>query len=107
MPTIAASDVVHVAVGILTDRERFFITRRASDAHQGGKWEFPGGKVDHGESVSAALARELHEELCIDVHAARPLMQIQHRYPDKNVLLDVWSVSAYAGVGADRPHIEQ
>ncbi len=102
MPTIAARDVVHVAVGILTDRGRFFITRRPPSVHQGGKWEFPGGKVTLGESVLTALTRELHEELGIDVHAAQPLMQVRHAYSDKTVLLDTWRVSAYSGVAHGR-----
>lgn len=94
---ITAADAVHVAVGILAERDRFFVTRRSPNAHQGGKWEFPGGKVDRGESVRAALQRELHEELGIEVRDARPLMQVHHAYPDKTVLLDVWSVTSYAG----------
>ena len=48
--------VVHVAVGVILDeRQRVLISRRASDAHQGGLWEFPGGKVEPGESLEAAL----------------------------------------------------
>jgi len=98
MPITAASDAVRVAVGILADRDRVFVTRRPPNAHQGGKWEFPGGKLDRGESALAALRRELHEELGVDVQHARPLMQIRHAYPDKDVLLDVWSVTAYSGI---------
>jgi 8-oxo-dGTP diphosphatase len=100
MPSIAAEPVVHVAAGVIAEHGRYFITRRARDAHQGGKWEFPGGKVDRGESVLAALRRELHEELGIEVTAAQPFMRVRHAYPEKTVLLDVWSVTAYTG----RPH---
>ncbi len=98
MPSTAASRVVHVAVGILADRDRFFITRRSPNVHQGEKWEFPGGKVHDGEAVARALQRELHEELGIDVREAHPLMQVRHSYPDKKVLLDVWSVTRYDGI---------
>ncbi len=87
----------HVAVGIIADRDRFFIARRPPNVHQGGKWEFPGGKVNAGEPVFTALQRELHEEVGIHVHDARSLMQVHHVYPAKKVLLDVWSVTAYAG----------
>ena len=97
MPTIAASDPVHVAVGIVAERENFFITRRPVGTHLAGKWEFPGGKVLPGESVLAALRRELHEELGIEVRAAEPFMKIHHRYPDKAVLLDVWRVTSFTG----------
>ena len=76
---------------------RILIARRADTQHQGGLREFPGGKVEAGESVEAALGRELKEELGIVVEAARPLIQVQHDYPDKQVLLDVWEVSAFTG----------
>src|SRR5690606_11205799 len=70
---------------------------RPLDKHQGGLWEFPGGKVEAGESVQVALARELLEELGIEVTRAQPLIQVRHDYPDKQVLLDVWQVLAFRG----------
>jgi 8-oxo-dGTP diphosphatase len=89
---------VHVAVGVILDGDRrILITRRAKNAHQGGLWEFPGGKVEGGESVRQALARELHEELSIGVKQSEPLLQVRHDYPDKTVLLDVWLVSDFTG----------
>jgi 8-oxo-dGTP diphosphatase len=90
--------MVHVAVGVVTDPAgAVLIARRPDRAHQGGLWEFPGGKVEKGESVEAALSRELHEELGIVVRAAEPWLRIWHAYPDKTVLLDVWRVTAYGG----------
>ena len=89
---------VHVAAAVIRDASgKILIARRADTQHQGGLWEFPGGKVEEGEAVPAALARELHEELGIVVSAARPLIKVQHDYPDKQVLLDVWEVSAFTG----------
>ena len=89
---------MHVAVGVIQDRAgRVLITRRPATAHQGGLWEFPGGKVDAGESVQEALVRELREELGIEVSAARPMMRVRHAYADKAVLLDVWRISTVAG----------
>nr|WP_246883218.1 Nudix family hydrolase [Pseudomonas protegens] len=89
---------VHVAAAVIRDAcGKILIARRADTQHQGGLWEFPGGKVEPGEAVEAALARELQEELGIAVTAARPLIKVQHDYPDKQVLLDVWEVSAFSG----------
>lgn len=90
---------VHVAVGIVAGADgAVLITRRPDHVHQGGLWEFPGGKVEHGESVIAALGRELREELGIAVRAAKPLLQTGHAYPDnRRVLLDVWRVTDFEG----------
>lgn len=89
---------VHVAAAVIRGTNgKILIARRADTQHQGGLWEFPGGKVEAGESVEAALGRELKEELGIVVEAARPLIKVQHDYPDKHVLLDVWEVSAFSG----------
>ena len=89
---------VHVAVGvILDDLGRVLISRRAEDAHQGGLWEFPGGKVEAGESLAVALARELREELDIDSAPGEPLLEIHHDYGDKAVLLDVHVIRAFSG----------
>ncbi len=89
---------VHVAAAVIRGVDgRVLIAKRAANQHQGGLWEFPGGKVEVGESVRDALVRELHEELRIRVESARPLIQVQHDYPDKQVLLDVWEVSVFSG----------
>ena len=89
---------VHVAVGVIRSRDgRVLVARRSANQHLGGLWEFPGGKVEAGETVNQALARELHEELGIDVLAQSALCCIQHDYSDKTVLLDVWIVNAFSG----------
>tara|TARA_Y100000766_G_scaffold167467_1_gene143831 strand:- start:657 stop:1043 length:387 start_codon:yes stop_codon:yes gene_type:complete len=89
--------MIHVAVGLVLDDDRVFVAQRDKNAHQGGLWEFPGGKVDAGETVEAALSRELNEELGIFVDYAEPVMQIKHDYTDKIVLLDVWQITRYRG----------
>ncbi len=97
------SERTHVAVGvILNEAGEVLITRRAAQSHQGGLWEFPGGKLESGESVQEALARELDEELGIQVQQTEPLIRISHDYTDKHVLLDVWNVTAYQGTAQGR-----
>lgn len=103
MPNIVAdpdatSAVTHVAVGIVQDAQgRVLIAQRPPGSHQGGKWEFPGGKVHPQESVVQALARELAEEVGIRVQSAHPFLRTRHAYADREVLLDVWRVTSYAG----------
>ena len=89
---------ISVAVGVLVDSEgRILITRRAKNAHQGGLWEFPGGKLEPGESVLEALRRELSEELGTDIAGSTPLMTLEHDYQDKQVLLDIHLVREWQG----------
>jgi len=94
---------IHVAAAVIRSTDGLvLIAKRPLDKHQGGLWEFPGGKVEKGEAVEVALARELLEELGIGVTAARPLIQVRHDYPDKHVLLDVWEVTAFSGESPPR-----
>ena len=94
---------VHVAVGVILDGdERILLSRRADDAHQGGLWEFPGGKVEAGETLFEALRRELFEELDISVNSSEPLLQVGHDYGDKAVLLDVHLVRDFSGEASGR-----
>lgn len=89
---------LHVVVGVIKNAAgEVLISRRGDNVHQGGLWEFPGGKVERGESVFQALQRELREELNIGVVRAAPLIQINHDYGDRQVLLDVWSVESFSG----------
>lgn len=73
------------------------LQQRHDKAHQGGLWEFSGGKIEPGESVYQALCRELWEELGITVDQASPLLCLCHDYPDLTVQLDVWLLDAYQG----------
>lgn len=83
---------VHVAVGVLLRAGRVLIARRPEGVHQGGLLEFPGGKVEPGETVQQALCREVAEEtgLTVTPEQLQPLINIRHDYGDKRVLLDVW-----------------
>lgn len=86
---------IEVAVGVIKRNALYFMTKRLEHVHQGGKWEFPGGKVEEGENVEQALNRELKEEVNINVIHSSPLIVITHDYGDKVVLLDVRLVESF------------
>ena len=89
---------IHVIAAVIRDAQgRILIAKRPDRAHQGGLWEFPGGKLEAGESRFVGLVRELQEELGIRAAEARPLLDIRHDYPDKSVRLDVWLVTGFDG----------
>ncbi len=92
------TEALQVAVGVIRNPVgQILISLRDKALHQGGLWEFPGGKIEVGETVLAALARELKEELAITVESARPLITIAHQYPDLAVKLRVFSVERFSG----------
>ena len=94
--------LVHVVAGVMVDaRGRVLLARRTEGRDLAGLWEFPGGKVDPGETPRQALARELEEELGIHVQQAEPLIAVPQQYRDKRILLDVYRVR-YAGKPVDR-----
>ncbi len=93
-----ASEPLRVAVGVVQDPAgRVLITRRHDHLHQGGLWEFPGGKIEPAETTESALARELREEIGIEVLGSEPLISIPWCYPDRRVVLEVRRVTRYRG----------
>ncbi|MCT8858873.1 8-oxo-dGTP diphosphatase MutT [Shewanella xiamenensis] len=89
---------IHVAVGIILNTDgQILLAKRPEHLHQGGKWEFPGGKVEQNETVTQALIRELKEEVALNVHSSEPFMALSYDYPDKQVLLDIHTVSDFTG----------
>ncbi|MGB0204590.1 MAG: Nudix family hydrolase [Neptuniibacter sp.] len=89
---------IHVAAAVIKNGGgQILIAKRSADQHQGGLWEFPGGKIEPGEPVTVALARELEEELGIEVTHSSPLIKVPHHYADKSVLLDVYEVTQFNG----------
>jgi 8-oxo-dGTP diphosphatase len=90
---------IRVAVGVIfhPTEEKVLIARRPNYAHQGGHWEFPGGKVCEGENIYRALCRELLEELAIIVVSATALVAYNYDYPDKKVRLESWAVNKFNG----------
>lgn len=94
---------LRVAVGVVSDPDgRVLIAQRAAHRHQGGLWEFPGGKIEAGETAFAALVRELHEEVGIRVIAADYWLSVPFEYPDLSVTLDVYRVLRFRGDAAGR-----
>lgn len=92
------SKKIHVAVGVIKNAaNNILIAKRSAHQHQGDLWEFPGGKVEAGESVFEALAREFREEVNITIHSAEPLLTVSHDYGDKQVLLDIWQSRDFSG----------
>ena len=91
------SPVLRVSAGLVFDAGRLLITQRPADKHLGGLWEFPGGKLEEGESYQDCLARELREELGIDVRVGSMLAAIEHRYPDRQVRIHFFRCLLLAG----------
>jgi mutator protein MutT len=90
--------VIHVVAGAVIDAAgQVLIAQRPPGTHLAGGWEFPGGKLEPGETPAAGLARELLEELGIAIAAPRPLIRVRHAYPTREVLLDMWVVKQYHG----------
>lgn len=90
--------IIHVAAAVIEDGSgNVFLAKRPDDKHQGGLWEFPGGKVEPGESPEAALIRELDEEIGIQVVECQQLIQVPYHYADKSVFLDVFRVTSFTG----------
>ncbi|MCF8006820.1 MAG: Nudix family hydrolase [Methylovulum sp.] len=89
---------LQVAVGVVKNPQgKILIAQRHKAAHQGGLWEFPGGKLETNETPEMALVRELQEEIGITVRKISPLITLHHRYPDITVHLHVFWVHEFSG----------
>lgn len=103
MLNTALDDYLKVIVGVIEDGDaNILLARRPAHLHQGGKWEFPGGKIEAGELPINALRRELYEELGIEVGDATPLIQVPFHYDEISVLLDAWQVRNFSGKAVGR-----
>jgi len=88
-----------VAAGVIQHPldDRIFVAKRLDGTPYEGCWEYPGGKIEPGETALAALRRELREECGIEIQSARPLIRVSHDYPDRSVDLNVFLVTDYSG----------
>ncbi len=94
----APKPAIHVVAGALVSLQgQILIAQRPEGKHMAGGWEFPGGKIDSGETPLAALRRELEEELGIEVQRAQYLVSCDHEYPDRVVHLELWLVTEFKG----------
>ncbi|MEL6301224.1 MAG: 8-oxo-dGTP diphosphatase MutT [Pseudomonadota bacterium] len=91
------SPVIRVVAGILERQHFVLIAQRPDGKHGAGLWEFPGGKIESGESPDQALQRELVEELGIDIRASQPFLEIAHDYEKHSVRLYFLMVSRWEG----------
>jgi 8-oxo-dGTP diphosphatase len=95
---------VIVVAAVIEENGRFLVTRRQHGVHLAGMWEFPGGKIDPGETHDAALRRELREELDADVDVGELVFDVTHEYPDRAVALYFYRCTLR---GAPRPLLGQ
>ena len=86
-----------VAAAIIYREEKILLTRRKLDVHQGGLWEFPGGKQEPGETLEECLERELKEEIDIEVTRLSHFYSLRHRYTDKEVELHFFTCLTFTG----------
>lgn len=92
-----SKSLIDVAVGVILDGHNVLLSKRPAHLHQGDKWEFPGGKIETGESQSQAIVRELNEELGITVTAQQNWFSLTFDYPEKTVRLNMSVVFAFTG----------
>lgn len=88
---------VEVVAAIIRRAKKILITRRRDDVHLAGLWEFPGGKVEDGESLRSALQREIREELGIDVGVHDEFFTVEHDYSTKSVRLHFFNCTILEG----------
>ena len=88
---------IEVSAALIFQHGKLLITQRHADAHLGGLWEFPGGKREPGETFEQCLARELREELGIEVEVGGLFEEISHAYAEKNVRLKFFTCKLISG----------
>ncbi|NUF49669.1 MULTISPECIES: 8-oxo-dGTP diphosphatase MutT [unclassified Gilliamella] len=90
---------IEIAVGIIRSQNcQIFITQRGEDSHLAGFWEFPGGKIEAGETPYQTLQREIAEEVDIYIHQAQFLDVFEHSYDDRDIIIHAYLVEEWDGV---------
>ncbi len=93
-------------MGVLVEEGLVLVARRRPGKHLEGSWEFPGGKVQPGETCEQALRREFQEEIGVDFDAACELCEVEHRYVDRTVLLTFFLCTGMRGEASGRERQE-
>ena len=95
---MSTKPTIRVAAAIIwNDAQQILLSLRDSEAHQGGKWEFPGGKIESTETPIQALFRELTEELAIEITQVNEFLQFSYDYPELTVEFEIYEVTGFAG----------
>ena len=98
---------IHVAAAIIYRYSKVLCVQRAENEKEyvSLKWEFPGGKVEVGESREEALVREIKEELVVEIHELQYLMTVEHSYPDFHLTMHAYTCALKAGEVELREHV--
>jgi mutator protein MutT len=91
------SNIIEVSAALIFRNGKILITQRHAKSHLGGFWEFPGGKCEPGETFEQCLAREIHEELGVEITAGELFEDITHAYPEKTVRLKFFVCKLISG----------
>ena len=90
--------ILQISVGIIRNAAgEIYITQRAADAHMAHKWEFPGGKIEAGETPQDAVIRELQEEVGISATSLHQFDKLEYQFPDRHITLWFWLVDGWEG----------
>jgi 8-oxo-dGTP diphosphatase len=94
---MVVGDIIEVVGAIIKDGDRYLVGQRAANKSQGGLWEFIGGKIEPGETLEQALARECREELDLEIENECVIDSVIHEYPEKTIRLTLISCSPKSG----------
>jgi 8-oxo-dGTP diphosphatase len=89
--------MIEVVAAVVCREGKILITRRLDTVHLPGLWEFPGGKVETGETLKAALMREIREEVGLNIIVFDQCLSVEHEYPRKSVKLNFFNCSIVSG----------
>lgn len=95
--SVGPPPVITVTAGVLVDGARILVCQRRADQSHPLKWEFPGGKLEAGETLAVCLRRELREELGIEAEIGAEVWRTQHAYAERTVALHFFRVAAWRG----------